>query len=37
MEDEMEEGEPMIYHPAPPSSSPLDNGPFFPTDPLSEN
>ena len=29
MEDEMEEGEPMIYHPAPPSSSPLDNGPFF--------
>ena len=29
MEDEMEEGEPMIYHPAPPSSSPLDNGPIF--------
>ena len=29
MEDEMEEGEPMIYHPAPPSISPLDNGPIF--------
>jgi len=29
MENEMEEGEPMIYHLAPPSSSPLDNGPIF--------
>jgi len=29
MEDEMEEGEPMIYQPAPPSSLPLDNGPIF--------
>jgi hypothetical protein len=29
MEDEMEEGEPMIYAPAPPSSSPLENGPIF--------
>ncbi|OEL36390.1 hypothetical protein BAE44_0002594 [Dichanthelium oligosanthes] len=29
MEDEMEEGESMIYHPARPSSSPLDNGPIF--------
>lgn len=31
MEDEMEEGEPMIYHPTPPSpsSSPLDHGPIF--------
>ncbi|CAO2190881.1 unnamed protein product [Urochloa humidicola] len=28
MEDEMEEGEP-IYHPAPPISSPVDNGPIF--------
>ncbi|CAO2176862.1 unnamed protein product [Urochloa humidicola] len=28
MEDEMEEGEP-ICHPAPPSSSPVDNGPIF--------
>ncbi|CAL4955585.1 unnamed protein product [Urochloa decumbens] len=29
MEDEMEEGEPMIYNPPPPSSSPVDNGPIF--------
>uniref|UniRef100_A0A0A9CGA3 FLZ-type domain-containing protein n=1 Tax=Arundo donax TaxID=35708 RepID=A0A0A9CGA3_ARUDO len=29
MEDEMEEGEPMIDHPAPPSSSPFDGGRTF--------